>query len=531
MFALLRQLIEDRRAYFQSEAKPIETEKSMNISKKFLEALTLSFEAKYLGEDVKPSKKENKVKAVEKRLTVLYNYIMDTSTNSKLDDIIALATAYHNIGQVYVASTKFEELNFAVVCFSKCLELLQEKHIILNPKSILTSISVLNDLNLVCDKVEKKRHTSKFLNAAMELYLKYIVNADYPDPVNIATIVDIKEEESNPRTMLDTLHQATLRDLGIQYLIKPKDKHRFVIYLHILIKDRLSQMISEERKFQENFNCFDVALTLFDLSKYFLANARFVEARNHIITADYLTCKFSDTFIKDTTERKDSKSQFSLYERLDYVCAVSARCWGTYGVSLLRFWVDKFLQNKKENSCEFDISKLKIKSEEEDSSKLLIFSNLEEELKQIANQITYTRILNLTDAKSTFVQTLRYLDKAKKYFTTDTDIDSYMEIVLEISAAYKYLAGFEQHRDKQIKLHKRRVECLEGLCEKFSITVKEDGESQLYKQILYELMTSCSTVIDLMLEEMYYNMSFKDVCAKVNHFTKLISISINYLKH
>jgi len=32
----------------------------MNISKKFLEVLQLSFEAKYLGEDIKLSKKKNK---------------------------------------------------------------------------------------------------------------------------------------------------------------------------------------------------------------------------------------------------------------------------------------------------------------------------------------------------------------------------------------------------------------------------------------------------------------------------------------
>lgn len=504
-----------------AEARPAETDK-MNISKKFLKVLKLSFETKYLSEDVNLSKKENKVKAVEERLDVLYNNIMDISMDPKLDDIIALAIAYHNIGQIYVNSIKFEELNFAVVCLSKCLELLRGKQ--LNPKAILTSISALNELNLVCDKVEKKKYTFKFLNTAMELYLKYTVRDDYPDPVHIATIIDIKEEESNPRIILDTFHHTTLQDLGIQYLIKPKDKHGFVLYMHNLLKGRLSQMISEGRQFQ--VKCLDLALTLFDLSKYFLANGRFAEARNHIATADYVVYRFfEDTF--KTTKKKGSKSRFNnLYdESCDYVRAISARYWGTYGVSLLRFWVNTFLQNKAENSYELDISKLEIKSEEE-STKLLIFSDLEEELKQIANQITNTRILNLTDAKSIFVQTLRQLDIAQEYFAVDTNIESYVKITLEISETYKYLAGFEQHRDKQIKLHKRRVECLENLCQKFNTTINGDAELQLYKRIWYELVTSCSTVMDLMLEEMYYE-PFKDMSVEADRFTKMISTTIN----
>ncbi|XP_025990288.2 KIF-binding protein isoform X2 [Solenopsis invicta] len=523
MFAFLRQVMEERRANLQLEAKPIEADTSMNISKKFFKVLKLSFEIKYLKDDVKPSRKENKIKVIEKRLEVLYNNVIDISTNPKLDDIIALAAAYHNIGQIYVDSTILEEVNLALVCLSRCLELLRGNQ--LNPKAILTSLDALNELNFILsNKLKTKKYTFEFLNTAMELYLKYTIRDDYPDPVHIAAIVGFKEEESNPKIILDGFHHTTLQDLGILYLLKPKDKHGFVSYMHNLIERQLSQIISENKFDDKSIN---LALALFDLSQYFIANSRFVEARNYIATADYVLRKFSEGKFKITEEVSPSKkSQFDyLYDNCHYINAISGKYWGTYGVAFLRFWMYKFLQYK-EDSCELDISKLEIKSVEE-STKLLIFSNLEEELEQITNQIKDIHILNLTEAKSVFIQTLRYLDTANECFTADTDIESHMKITLDISEAYKYLAGFEQHRDKQIKLHKRRVECLEKLCHKFNTTVDADSELLLYKRIWYELVTSCSTVIDLMLEESYYNEPFKDISEEAKRFMKLISLSIN----
>jgi len=495
----------------------------MNISKKFLEVLQLSFEAKYLGEDMKLSKKKNKIKAVEDRMDVLYLNAIDVSMDLKFDDIVALAAAYYNIGVIYANSSEVKELNIAVVNFSRCLELLKEKQ--LDPKAILTSLGALNELNLVCDKVEKKKYTFKFLNTALELYLKYTMAENIPDPVHIATIVGIKEEESNPRLLLDAFHFTTLQDLGIQYLAKPKDKHMFVIYLHKMLSIRLSEM-KYRKKVQEN--CLDWALTLFDLSRYFLANNRFTEARNHIAAGDYVIYRFFEDKVKTTKEeiRNNSESQFNhVFESYDYVCGISARCWGTYGVLLLRFWMEKFLQHK-EISCELDISKLEIKSEEE--SKLIIFYDLEKDLENMTNQITDTRILNLADAKSVFVQTLRHLDLAKQYFTADTDIESCAKITLDISDTYKYLAGFEQQRDRRIKLHKRRVECLENICKKFHTTVDVDTELQIYKRVWYEIVTSCATVMDLMIEEAFNNESFKEMTRmEANRFAKLISENIN----
>lgn len=508
---------------------PAKSNKTMNISKKFLEVLQLSFKARDLDEDgrklsntgMQPQKKE-KIKTTEERMDVLYQNAIDISTNSKFDDIVALAAAHYNIGLEYVKSTKIDDLNTAVIYFSRCLELLQGKQ--LDPKAILTSIGALNELNLVCEKVEKKKYTYKFLNTAMELYLKYTMKDNFPEPVHIASLVNVKEEVSDPRLILDSLHYTTLQDLGIQYLAKPKDKHGFVMYMHKILKVRLTDMIFQEAQFEDR--CLDWALTLFDLSRYFLANGRFTEARNHIATADYVIYRFTEDKLKPI-EKKGKKTRLNhLYESCDYVCAISARSWGSYGVALLRYWMEKFLQNK-ENKSEIQdlILKLEIKEENEPN---LIFSSLEKELECMTNQIKQTYILNFAVAKSVFVETLRHLNTAKEYFTADTDIESYAKIILQISEAYKYLAGFEEQRDKQIKLHKRRVECLDDVRKKFHTEIDVDTELQTYKRIWYEIVTSCSTVMDLMLEETYYDESFKETSMEADRYVKLIAENVDF---
>lgn len=508
-----------------TEPIPIESASSMNVSKRVLEVLQLSFEVKYIGED-KLSKKKNKIRALEERIDMLYRNVIDISTNPKFDNVVALATAYYNIGLGYVNSTDdIDDLNTAIICFSRCLELLQGKQ--LDRKAILTSIGALNELNLVCEKVEKKKYTYKFLNTALELYLKYTLKDNYPDPIHIADLVGIKEEESNPRIILDIFHYTTLQDLGIQYLAKPKDKHGFVMYIHKMLNIRLVEMVSHEKQFHEK--CLDWALTLYDLSRYFLANNRFTEAKSHIVAADYIVYRF----FKDKLEKieEKSKAQFNhLYESYDYVCAIRDRSWGSYGVCLLRFWVEKFLQNKENKSYEIEelMSKLNIKSERDLKSNLLLFSDLEKELECMINQITETYILNLTDAKSVFVKTLRHLDTAKEYFTADTDIESYAKIILETSETYKYLAGFEEHKDKRIKLHKRRVECLEDVRKKFHSIINTDTELQIFKRVWYEIVISCSTIMDLMLEETYHDESFKEISTEADRYAKLIRENIDF---
>ncbi|XP_071568839.1 KIF-binding protein-like [Temnothorax nylanderi] len=522
MFSFLRQVLEERRAIHQFETIPAEPAISMNISKKCLDVLQMSFEIKYMHEDIAPAKKINKIKATEERMNVLFANVIDVSTDPKfIDDSVALAAAYYNIGLQYVYS-KHDDSNTAYGYFKKCMVLLQGKA--LDRKTILTTIDVLNEMNSVYEKCWIVQECN-FLTLALEAYMRYTLEDNYPDPIHMASLVGIKEKESNPRIILDILHHKTLEDLGLRYRTRPKDKHIFVKYMNNLLNIRVRDVISGKTKFDEK--CLDMALTLFDLSKYFLANGNFANAKSHIVIADYLIRRFVEDRLK--TAGKKGTDSFHLSKNYVYVHAVSTNSWGSYGVSLLRFRMEKYLQSKENKSSEIHdlVSELEIKSEPN-----LIFSDSEEEYINV--EITETCILNLAvmrnlaDAKSVFKKTLKLLKTAKKYFTADTNIKMYAMITLKISDAYKYLAGFEEQRDEQIKLHKRRVECLEDVRKKFRTAIDDDRELQIYKRICYEVVTSCSTVMDLMVEETYYDESFKELSMKANQYAKIIAENINF---
>ncbi|XP_071571638.1 KIF-binding protein-like [Temnothorax nylanderi] len=448
MLAFLKQIMEERQAILQLETVPAESTTSMNISENFLDILQLSFEIKYIDEDTELAKKKNKIKVSEEKMNVLYHNVVDVLTDQKFDDIVALSIAHCNIGLEYVTSTDTDDLNTAVRYLLRCLELLKEK--IFDRKAILTYIGALNGLYFA---KKKEEDAFKYLDLALVYYEGYMENY-YSDPIHIPSLVGVKEEESNPRIILNTLHHTTLQELERLYLERGKDNQFGTYmpwYMHKRLNIRLTDMTSNKTKFDEK--CLDMAFALFDLSRYFLANGDFVEAKSHIDIGDYVIHKFDEDI-----RSEEKKAPLDSNKSYNNALAVSARSWGFYGVSLLRFWLEEFSQNK-EKSSEMQKKILKLVIESEDSD--LMFSDLlKKELAYITTEIAEICILNFNDAKTVFVKTLKLLEKAREYFTVDTDIDSYIEITINIADTYKYFADFEEQRNEQIKLHKRRVKCL-----------------------------------------------------------------------
>lgn len=498
----------------------------MDISKEFLEIIQLSYEAKVPSETSESAEEKSEmIKRLQGRMDILFHDIK-IRMDAKFDDIAVLAVAYYNLGLVYVNSKEDYKLRTALTFFKTCLQLLRDKE--LDRKAILTSIGAFNEMNSVFVKLEKDNYIYSYLKSALELYLNYTKEDDYSNPIHVATVIGIKEKESNPKIILENLYFTTLRDMAIQYFEQPEDKHEFITHMYILLKKQLSQMISEGRQFRED--CINLVLTLFDMSRYFLIHNRFIEARNHLATADYVMYKFSEETLKTINQQNDVQRLRFIYlsDSYDYGCGVSARSWGTYGISLLRFWKERLLQNK-DKKYEVDNLKLKVVPWEK-SINLLIFSDVKNEAECMTNQITHTRILNLTDAKSVFIKILKHFDVAKAYFTAETDIETYAKIILEVSTAYKYLASFEHNRDIQLKLHKRRVQYLENVCKKFHTIIDKDSEFQTYKRVWFEMVISCSTVMDLTLEETYHN-EFRKISKEVEQFAKLILGNISLYLH
>lgn len=110
--------------------------------------------------------------------------------------------------------------------------------------------------------------------------------------------------------------------------------------------------------------------------------------------------------------------------------------------------------------------------------------------------ITDQFCLMYDDAKPVFLAIKAWLDKAKVYYTADSEASEYAKIVQDISSAYKHLAFFEFDETSQCKLHKRRADVLEELLELLNPTYY----LSICRELWYELGLSYTAILDIKLD-------------------------------
>lgn len=110
--------------------------------------------------------------------------------------------------------------------------------------------------------------------------------------------------------------------------------------------------------------------------------------------------------------------------------------------------------------------------------------------------ITDQYVLIFDDAKPVFLAVQNWLNKAKEYYSADSEASEYAKIISDLSDSFKWLAFFEFDESNQCKLHKRRVDLLEDLLgilnETFYLTI--------CRELWYELGMAYSTILDIKLD-------------------------------
>lgn len=478
-------LILDAETEKDPEANTNKNIENINVSEQFLAILKSSYEVKCLYEENKNSKMAKKMlSAVEVTMKDLFQNVT-TSTETGFDDIIVLAIAYYKLGELYFY--EHIRLDVAIDHFTRCIELLNGKE--LNCKAILTILRVHIGLNYIWRRLEKTEKCYPLLDKAMELYLNYTKEEDeYPYPIDIATIFHIHNFSTNTKIQLTELHIITLELLVEQYLLQPRDKHKFVIYVHNLLKKELI----------EAFN-LDKTVSMFwpvasaNLCIYFVHHNRFIEARNHLETADYILEMYYKSMIK-IVDGDDLIHVMNDYEKS---CANVAIFWGMYGVFLLRSSIEK-LQCEDNRSCEMNNinSEFLVKSEKE--TKPLIFA-LKEAVEHI--EIPNTHASNLNDAKIILATILRGLNIAKRYYTVDRDIITHVEIILHISLAYKYYAYFVEDKSK-VQIIKQRIKILENAINNLILRCNTVQQYDYCRQLYFELAIVYGTLLNMTSEKL-----------------------------
>lgn len=112
------------------------------------------------------------------------------------------------------------------------------------------------------------------------------------------------------------------------------------------------------------------------------------------------------------------------------------------------------------------------------------------------NVITDRYLLDMDDAKPVFLNTLKWVEKAKSYYTPETEATEYSKIIQDQAMAYKHLAFFESDPANQAKMHKRRIDLLEELLD----LLNKVFYMNIVRELLYELGMAYTNILDIKLE-------------------------------
>ncbi|XP_012231239.2 KIF-binding protein-like isoform X2 [Linepithema humile] len=445
------------------------TEKIMlNIDEKFREMLKTSFQilSFSLNKIGKFQKKENKIFTTLESKILKMIKPMTNKTDIEFDNIVAFALTLLNFGIISMKIEKKREQNTcslyteAEKFFLACLGVLEGKE--LDSKAILIVMNAYNEISFISLQQQKLEKHFKFLLRALNTYVKYTKN-EYSTPIDVAITLGIGKDakELDTKMALDNFYIETLKTLSTEYIYNPDNMVEFVNCMHNL----LNNLIKEEsiRQYYK-----DWAMTAADLSLYFIHHNRFTEARHYIATAYCMLKKANVETLKKMTETtindKDSNLlSNTLCTEYPYEYAKIAKLCGQYGIQLLHASKEKLLPSKENQSCQVDNLECSNSTKsEEKSAQCLIFTDLEEELK---DEISFTQISdkylsNLSDIKTVFEKVIAWFEIAIKYFTMEKDATIHGAIILYISRAYKCFAGFEQDKDKRMIIYKKQIALL-----------------------------------------------------------------------
>jgi len=250
-------------------------------------------------------------------------------------------------------------------------------------------------LGTIFVQLDKRHKFYPFLNTAMNLYLIYTREIGFPQPIVIyLASTNCKDKGLNTRILLITSYLRLLQHMHESCILRPWDKHDFMITVHNFLNNK--SRIAIEHPLGEGLLW---SLAAIEIGKYLIIRSRFIEAKNYLCAAQYILCLYSknSAFILFNINY-DIKYKISFHEFILYADCAIFTAWGSYGNLLLLISYLKQLSVKTE---------IKTKKSVSCNKELLIFTKFPVNLKDIAYDVTDTYVSNINEAKQIFVMALQ----------------------------------------------------------------------------------------------------------------------------
>uniref|UniRef100_A0A7N6BAM7 KIF-binding protein n=1 Tax=Anabas testudineus TaxID=64144 RepID=A0A7N6BAM7_ANATE len=256
-----------------------------------------------------------------------------------------------------------------------------------------------------------------------------------------------------------------------------------------------------QRQLQLNqFSPMEWALNAATLSQYYITKGKYMEGRHCLSAATVISGLAGE--VPSEAAAQESETECERREQLRQKRAEIARCWIKYCLNLLqdakKLLEDNIGELDTDRQEELTRQRRRDEEEEEKGRKSALLFGSEDTFDSIATveeRVLCLFPLDFTEARSVFLVGQNYVTQAKEYYQMDGYVTDHIEILQDHSALFRALAFFEEDMERRCKMHKRRVDMLEPIC--------NDLNSQYYllirRQLMFELAETYSDMMDLKL--------------------------------
>ncbi|KAK2854156.1 hypothetical protein Q5P01_006817 [Channa striata] len=383
-----------------------------------------------------------------------------------------------------------EELSAGEEHLMNCMKVLQRCRV--SPGNVSLFIHVRNQLGILWAGRDETEKAQEFLETAESIYQRYMKEDGSP-PTDMTEYFTTEEnlltrQEKNKRFELAYTH--TMYYLAQVYKNLGQTE-RAATYCHSTL----------QRQLQLNqFSPMEWALNAATLSQYYITKGRYMEGR-HCLSAATVIFDLAGE-VPSEAAAQESETESERREQLRQKRADIARCWIKYCLNLLQDAKKQLEDNigELDTDCQEELKQARRRDEEEEEKgrkSALLFGSEDtfDSIASVEEKVPCLLPLDFTEARAVFLVGQNYVTQAKEYFEMDGYVTDHIEILQDHSALFRALAFFEEDMERRCKMHKRRVDMLEPIC--------NDLNSQYYllirRQLMFELAETYSEMMDLKL--------------------------------
>uniref|UniRef100_A0AAQ5YV87 KIF-binding protein n=1 Tax=Amphiprion ocellaris TaxID=80972 RepID=A0AAQ5YV87_AMPOC len=357
-----------------------------------------------------------------------------------------------------------EELSAGQEHLMNCMKLLERCRV--SSENVSLFIHVRNQLGILWAGRDETEMAQGFLETAESIYQRYMKEDGSPP----TDMTEYFTSEENLLTHQERTKRFELAYTHTMYYLAQVYKNlgeteRAATYCHSTL----------QRQLQLNqFSPMEWALNAATLSQYYITKGRYMEGRHCLSAATVISGLAGEVPSEAATESERR-------EHLRQKRAEIARCWIKYCLNLLqdskKLLEDNIGELDTDRQDELKRARRREEEEEEKGRKSALLFGSED---------TFDSIASLEE---------KVWLCAKEYFQMDGYVTDHIEILQDHSSLFRALAFFEEDLERRCKMHKRRVDMLEPIC--------NDLNSQYYllirRQLMFELAETYSEMMDLKL--------------------------------